>query len=104
LEDLATDMIRDHINITAKEDLGYYELNKHKPCFDERCSKSLDQRKCTKLLWLQYPSKMEGDNLNNKNCKPANISGTKRRNILKTKLMNLQRTVRTRTSQICIEE
>jgi hypothetical protein len=36
---------------------GYYELKKHKPWFDERCSKLLDQRKQAKLQWLQDPSK-----------------------------------------------
>jgi hypothetical protein len=30
--------IRENINISAKESLGYYELKKHKPCFDEGCS------------------------------------------------------------------
>jgi hypothetical protein len=73
LEDLDTEvevnsaweMIRENIKISAKESLGYYELRKHKPWFDERCSKLLDQRKQAKLQWLQDPSKVNGDNLNN---------------------------------------
>jgi hypothetical protein len=36
--------------------------------------------------------------------KPADISGIKRGNIRKTKLMSLQLIVRTRTSEACIEE
>jgi hypothetical protein len=40
-------------SISAKESLGYYELKKHKPWFDERCSKLLDQRNKGKLQWLQ---------------------------------------------------
>jgi hypothetical protein len=36
--------------------------------------------------------------------KPIDISGIKRGNILKTKLMSLQQTVRTRTSETCIGE
>jgi hypothetical protein len=36
--------------------------------------------------------------------KPADISGIKRRNIRKAKLMSLNGTVRTRTSETCIEE
>jgi hypothetical protein len=36
--------------------------------------------------------------------KAAGISGMKRRNIRKIKLMSLQRTVRTRTSETCIED
>jgi hypothetical protein len=49
LEDLDTDVhitspweaIRENIKITAKESRGYYELKKHKPCFDEGCSKEV---------------------------------------------------------------
>jgi hypothetical protein len=37
------EMIRDNINISAKESLGYCELKKHKPWFDRAFSK-LDQR------------------------------------------------------------
>jgi hypothetical protein len=37
--------IRKNFKISAKESLGYYELKKHKPWFDEGCSKLLDQRK-----------------------------------------------------------
>jgi hypothetical protein len=29
--------IREDITIPAKENLGYYELKKHKPWFDEGC-------------------------------------------------------------------
>jgi hypothetical protein len=57
--------IRENIEISAKEGLGYYELKKHKPWFDEGCSELLDQRKRAKLQWLQDPSEINGDNLNN---------------------------------------
>jgi hypothetical protein len=40
-------------------------LKKHKPWFDEGCSKLLDQRKQAKLQWLQDPNEINGDNLNN---------------------------------------
>jgi hypothetical protein len=40
-------------------------VKKHKPWFDERCSKLLDQRKQAKLEWLQDPNEINGDNLNN---------------------------------------
>jgi hypothetical protein len=45
--------------------LGYFELKKCKPWFDEGCSKLLDQRKQAKLQWLQDSSEINGDNLNN---------------------------------------
>jgi hypothetical protein len=49
----AWDASRENIKISAKESIGYYELKKHKPWFDEGCSKLLDQRKQAKLQWLQ---------------------------------------------------
>jgi hypothetical protein len=72
LEDLDTEVeinstwetIRENIKISAEERLGYFELKKHKPWFDEGCSELLDQRKQAKLHWLQDPSEINGDNLN----------------------------------------
>jgi hypothetical protein len=59
----AWEMIRENIKMSAKENLGYCELEKHKPWFDEACSKLVDQRKQAKLQWLQDPSEINGDNL-----------------------------------------
>jgi hypothetical protein len=56
--------IRENINISANEGLGYSELKKHKPWFDQGYTKLLDQRKQAKLQWLQDPSEIDGDNLN----------------------------------------
>jgi hypothetical protein len=56
---------RRNITISAKESLGYYELKKRRPWFDEGYSELLDQRKQAKLQWLQDPVKMNGDKLNN---------------------------------------
>jgi hypothetical protein len=60
---VAGEMIRDNIKISAKESLGYCELKKYKPWFDEACSKLVDQRKQAKLQWLQDPSEINGNNL-----------------------------------------
>jgi hypothetical protein len=57
----ALETTRENIKISAKERLGYYELKKHKPWFDEGCSKVFDQRKQAKLQWLQDPSQINGD-------------------------------------------
>jgi hypothetical protein len=54
-----------NIKISAKESLGYFELKKHTTWFNKGCSKILDQRKQAKLQWLQDPSEINGDNLNN---------------------------------------
>jgi hypothetical protein len=40
-------------------------LKKHRPWFNEECSKLLDQRKQAKLQWLQDPSEINGDKLKN---------------------------------------
>jgi hypothetical protein len=57
------EMIRENINISAKESLGYGELKKHKPWFDQACAKLVNQRKQAKFQWLQDPSEINWDNL-----------------------------------------
>jgi hypothetical protein len=56
--------IRENIKISAEDSLGYFELKKHKPWFDEGCSKLLNQRKEAKLQWLQDPGGINWDNMN----------------------------------------
>jgi hypothetical protein len=56
----AWETIREHIKISAKESLGYYELKKNKSWFNKGCSKLSDQRKQDKLQWLQDPSEING--------------------------------------------
>jgi hypothetical protein len=85
----AWETIRKNIEIFAKESLGYYELKKHKLWFGEECSKLLDQRKQAKLQWLQNPSEVNGDNLNNVRRETSRHIRKKRENIRKTKLMSL---------------
>jgi hypothetical protein len=67
----AWETMRENSKISAKESLGYYDLKKHKPWFDEGCSKLLDQRKEAKLQWLQDPSEINGNNLNNVRCEAS---------------------------------
>jgi hypothetical protein len=45
----ALETITENIKISAKENLGYCELKKHKSWFDEGCSKLLDKRERAKL-------------------------------------------------------
>jgi hypothetical protein len=61
----AWETIRQNIKISAKESLGYFELKKHKPWFNEGCSKLLYQSKEAELQRLQDPCKITGDNPNN---------------------------------------
>jgi hypothetical protein len=95
--------IRENIKISAKESLDYYELKKHKPWFEEGCSKLLDQRKQVKLQWLQDRSEINGDNLNNVRRVANRHFRNKKRKYLKDKVNELAGTVR-RISETCIEE
>jgi hypothetical protein len=77
---------REIIKISVKESLGYYEPKQHKPWFDEGCSKLLNQRKEAKLQWLQDPSEINGDNLNNARCETSIHFRNKKRDYLKGKI------------------
>jgi hypothetical protein len=73
-------MIRENIKISAKESLGC-EFKKHKPCFDQECSKLVDQRKQAKLQWLQDPSGINGDNLKIVRCDASRYFRNKKEGI-----------------------
>jgi preprotein translocase subunit Sec63 len=64
-------------------------LKKHKPWFDEGCSKLLDQRKQAKLHWLQDPSEIIGDNQNNVRREASRHFRNKKREYLKDKINEL---------------
>jgi hypothetical protein len=81
--------IRENVNISAKESLGYYELKEHNLWFDEGCSELIDQRKQEKLQWLQDRSKINGDNLNNIRREVSRLFRKKMREFLKQKFNEL---------------
>jgi iron uptake system EfeUOB component EfeO/EfeM len=64
-------------------------LKKHKPWFDEGCSELLDQRKQAKLHWLQDPSEIIGDNLNNIRREASRHYRNKKREHLRDKTNGL---------------
>jgi hypothetical protein len=41
--------VRENISTSSEENLGYYEMKKHKPWFHKECSELLDQRIQAKL-------------------------------------------------------
>jgi hypothetical protein len=94
LEDLDTEVkinsawetIRENINISAKESLDYFELKKHKQWFEEGCLKLLDRRKQAELQWLQDPSEINGDNMNNIRREASRHFRNKQREYLKDKI------------------
>jgi 50S ribosomal subunit-associated GTPase HflX len=85
----AWDMTKENIKISAKESLGYSKLKKHKPWFDETCSKLVDQRKQAKLQWLQDPSETNGDNLKIVKREASIYFRNKKREDLKDKINEL---------------
>jgi hypothetical protein len=85
----AWETIRENIIISAKESLGYFELKKHKPWFDDGFSKLLDQRKQAKLQWLQDPSEINGDNMNNVRCGASRHFRNEKRGYLKDRINEL---------------
>jgi uncharacterized protein YaaR (DUF327 family) len=81
--------IGENTRIPAKESQSYYELKKHKLWFHEGCSELLDQRKQAKLQWLQDPSEINGDNLNNARREASRHLRYKKREYLKGKINKL---------------
>jgi hypothetical protein len=64
-------------------------LIKHKPWFDEGCSKLVDQRKQAQLHWLQDPSEINGYNLNNVRLEASRHFRNKKMEYLKDKINEL---------------
>jgi hypothetical protein len=85
----AWETIEENIKISAKESLGYSELKKHKTWLNKGCSKLLDERKQAKLQWLQAPSEINGDNLNNRKHEASRHFTNKKREYLKDKINKL---------------
>jgi hypothetical protein len=61
-------------------------LKKHKSWFDEACSELVDERKQAKLQWLQDPSEVNGDHLNNIRRDASRHFRNKKREYLKDKI------------------
>jgi hypothetical protein len=64
-------------------------MKKHKLWLDDGCSKFLDQRKQAKLQWLQDPSKINGDNVNNIRHKASRHFRNKKMEYLKDTINKL---------------
>jgi len=57
--------VEETIKSSAREGVGHKERKEHEKYFYEVFSKIVDQRKRVKLQWLQDPSQINADNLNN---------------------------------------
>jgi len=61
----AWESMKDNIKIPAKESLGLYESKQHKHCFDEEWLGFLEQKKQSKMQWVEDSNQSSVDNLNN---------------------------------------
>jgi hypothetical protein len=78
--------IRENTKISAEENVGYHRLKHNKPWFDDECSKLIDQQKQAKLQWLQNPSQISGDNLQNLRWETSRTFRNEKREYLKDKI------------------
>jgi hypothetical protein len=53
--------IRENVNTSTKDNLGYHRLKYNKLWFDDECSKLIDQQRQAKLQGLQTPSQINGE-------------------------------------------
>ena len=94
--DMVWENIKEDANTSAKESLGMRQLKQHKPWFDKECLGFLDQRRQAKMQWLQDPSQINVDNLNNVRREVSRHFRNKTKTHLKAKLRNLKLTVRSK--------
>jgi hypothetical protein len=82
--------IREYIKTSAKENLGHHKLKHNKPLLDDECSKLIDQQEQAKLQWLQNPSQINRDNIQNLRCETSRTFRKKKRGYLKAKINMLE--------------
>ena len=85
----AWEKIKDNIKTSAEESLGLRELKQYKPWFDEVCLGFLDERKQTKMQWVQDPSPSNVDNLNKLRREGNRNLRNKKKEYLKAKIEEL---------------
>ena len=67
-----------------------HEMKQHKPWFDEECLGILDQRKQAKMQWIQDPSQINVDNLNNVRRDASRHFRNKKKAYLRAKIEELE--------------
>jgi hypothetical protein len=82
--------IKENIKTSVEDNLGYHRPKHNKPWFDDECSKFIDKRKQAKLQWLQNPSQINGDNLQNLRRETSTTFRNKKREYLKGKINELE--------------
>jgi len=82
--------INENIQTSEKESLGLHELEQNKPWFDEECLGFLDQRKRSKMQWIQDPTQSNVDDLNNVRCEICGHFRNKKKAYLRAKIGELE--------------
>ena len=75
---------------SAKESLGLDEFKQNKPWLDEECLGFLDQRKRSKIQWIQDPSQSYVDNFNKVRREVSRHFRTKKKAYLRAKIEELK--------------
>jgi len=93
---------KENIKTSAKESLVLHELKQHKPWFDEECLGFLDQRKQAKMHWVQDPSQINVDDLNNVRQEASRHFRNKKQEYLKPKIEELETNSKVKILGTCI--
>jgi hypothetical protein len=71
--------------------------------FHDECSKLTGQRQQTKFKWLQNPSRINGDNMQNLSRETNRIFTNNKTEYLKRKINKLETNNKNKKSEICTE-
>jgi hypothetical protein len=81
--------ITENIKVSSKGGRGYYGLKKHKLWFHEECSELFDQKKQTKLQWLQDQNEINRNELNKVICEASRHYRNNKKEYMKGKINDL---------------
>ena len=98
----AQENIKENNKISTKENLILYELKQHKPRFEEKCSRFLDQKKQAKMQWLQNPYHSNVDNLNDVRPEASRHCRNKKMKYLEAKINELETNRTIKILEACI--
>jgi len=84
---IAWENIKENIKTSAKKSIGLQELKQHKEWFDEECLDLLDQRKQSKMQWVQDTSQNKVDNVNSVRSEASRHFRNKKKECLKDKIV-----------------
>jgi hypothetical protein len=82
--------IKVNIKISAKDSIGLHEIKQNKQWFDKECLGVLDQRKQSKMQWIQDPNQSNVDNMNNVRRDASRHFRNKKKAYLKAKFEELE--------------